>query len=49
MALEFKFRLHNSESAISPSKLHLTLISEVFLLGLHTEDRKIDIIVFVVK
>jgi hypothetical protein len=49
VALEFKFRYHNSESAASLLKPELTLISEVVVLGLLTEGRKIDIIVFVVE
>ena len=49
VALESKLRYYNSESAVSLLKPELTLISEVVVLGLHTGDRKIDTIVFVVQ
>lgn len=46
--LELKFRWHNSDSAILFSNQNW-LILEVVVWSLHSEDRKIGIIVFEIK
>lgn len=46
--LELKFRWHNSESAV-PFSNQNWLILEAVVQSLHSEDRKIGIIVFEIK